>query len=342
MKKRQLGIVVSAAFFLCAAGSVLGEDGVAAFSSRFEALWGRVTGQRTPPNVTMSNGRIEAQQISISTKFAGRLAEFFFEEGRIVEAGAPIARIDTAELDEQLVGATAQAGRSRAGQIEAQAALARRDGELVLARLDLDRVQSMTEKGTGTTQQLELCRLQVEVAKTARRAALASRDAAQAATDAARAEVARIRSLLDDAVLRAPRRGRVEYRLAQPGEFLAAGAPVATLLDLSDVSMTIFLPARAAQQLSVGDEARIILDPLPEYVVPATVSFVSGEAQFTPKAVETQVERDNLVFQVKLRIASDLLKSDETWIKVGVKGLGYVRTDPSIDWPVGLHAKLPP
>ncbi|TCL69684.1 HlyD family efflux transporter periplasmic adaptor subunit [Rhizobium sp. BK251] len=342
MRKRQLGIVVSAAFFLCAAGLAFAEDGAATFSSSFEALWGRITGQRTPPNVTMSNGRIEAQQMLISAKFAGRLAEFFFEEGRIVEAGAPIARIDTAELDEQLVGASAQVRRSQAGQIGAQAALARRDGELALARLDFDRVRLTTEKGTGTAQQLELCRVQVEVAATARRAALASRDAAQAATDAARAEVARVQSLLDDAVLRAPRRGRVEYSLAQPGQFLAVGAPVATLLDLSDVSMTIFLPARAAEQLSIGDEARIILDPLPQYVVPATVSFVSGEAQFTPKAVETQVERDSLVFEVRLKIASDLLKSYETWIKVGVKGLGYVRTDPSIDWPIGLRAKLPP
>lgn len=136
----------------------------------------------------------------------------------------------------------------------------------------------MNSTGSGILQQLELRRNQISVAEAAERAALASRDEVEAATEAARAEVVRIQSLLDDAVPKAPRRGRVEYKLAQTGEVVAAGAPVVTLLDLLDVSMTIFLPARAADRLAIGDEARLILDPAPQYVLPAAVSFVLSEA----------------------------------------------------------------
>ncbi|MDR6671165.1 HlyD family efflux transporter periplasmic adaptor subunit [Rhizobium sp. 1399] len=341
MRKHQLCVLVSAAFLLGLGQPVLAQDRSSVLSARFEALWNKMTGRGLPENVSMSNGRIEAQQVLISAKFAGRLADVLVDEGQIVEAGAPIARIDTADLDAQLAGAKAQVRRSETSQVEAEASIAQRQSELALARQEFERARSMSNTGSGTMQQLELRRSQLSVAEAAQRAALASRDEAEAATEAAQAEVVRIQTLLDDAVLKAPRRGRVEYKLAQTGEVVAAGAPVATLLDLSDVSMTIFLPARAAGTLAIGDEARIILDPAPQYVVPATVSFVSSQAQFTPKTVETQDEREKLVFRVKLKIAPDLLKDYESRVKTGVRGIGYVRTDPKSGWPAELQVKLP-
>lgn len=341
MRKHQLCVLVSAAFLLGLGQPVLAQDRPSVFSARFEALWNKMTGRGLPENVSMSNGRIEAQQVLISAKFAGRLADVLVDEGQIVDAGAPIARIDTADLDAQLAGAKAQVRRSETSQVEAEASIAQRQSELTLAKQEFERAQSMSNTGSGTMQQLELRRSQLSVAEAAQRAALASRDEAEAATEAAQAEVVRIQTLLDDAVLKAPRRGRVEYKLAQTGEVVAAGAPVATLLDLSDVSMTIFLPARAAGTLAIGDEARIILDPAPQYVVPATVSFVSSQAQFTPKTVETRDEREKLVFRVKLKIAPDLLKDYESRVKTGVRGIGYVRTDPKSAWPAELQVKLP-
>lgn len=341
MRKHQLCVLVSLAFLLGLGQPVLAQDRSSVFSARFEALWNKMTGRGLPENISMSNGRIEAQQVLISAKFAGRLADVLVDEGQIVDAGAPIARIDTADLDAQLAGAKAQVRRSETSQVEAEASIAQRQSELILARQEFERAQSMSSTGSGTMQQLELRRSQLSVAEAAQKAALASRDEAEATTEAAQAEVVRIQTVLDDAVLKAPRRGRVEYKLAQTGEVVAAGAPVATLLDLSDVSMTIFLPARAAGTLAIGDEARIILDPAPQYVVPATVSFVSSQAQFTPKTVETQDEREKLVFRVKLKIAPDLLKDYESRVKTGVRGIGYVRTDPKLAWPAELQVKLP-
>ena len=119
----------------------------------------------------------------------------------------------------------------------------------------------------------------------------------------------------------------MQYQLARAGEVVAAGAPIVTILDLTDVYMTIFLPAADAGRLAVGDEARIILDPVPDYVIPARVSFVAADAQFTPKTVETTDERAKLMFRIKLKIdphgSSD---SSTREVKTGVRGMGFVRT----------------
>jgi HlyD family secretion protein len=105
--------------------------------------------------------------------------------------------------------------------------------------------------------------------------------------------------------------------------------------------MTIFLPAADAGRLAVGDEARIILDPVPDYVIPASVSFVAADAQFTPKTVETTDERAKLMFRIKLKVDPQVLQQFYTRVKTGVRGLGFVRTKTDVDWPQELQVKLP-
>lgn len=316
-------------------------DGPKGPAAALRAIWKHFSGERLPAEIVSTNGRLEAEQVLVSAKFAGRVSQVLVEEGQTVDAGAVVARMDTAELDAQLLGAQAQVRRAERSAAEAEAAIAQRESERILARQEFERASSLAQKGYGTIQQQDQRRSQLDASEAAYRAASASLDAAEASADAARADVARIQSQLTDAVLVAPRRGRVEYKLVQSGEVVAAGAPIATLLDLSDVYMTVFLPARVAGRLSLGDEARIVLDPAPDLVVPATVSFVATQAQFTPKTVETADEREKLMFRVKLRIAPALLKQYESLVKVGVRGLAYVRTNAKTAWPAHLAVKLP-
>ena len=93
--------------------------------------------------------------------------------------------------------------------------------------------------------------------------------------------------------------------------------------------------------MHIGDEARVIVDPVPQYVIPAHISFVAADAQFTPKSVETQDERAKLVFRIKLHIDPDVLRKYASQVKTGVRGLGIVRLDPSVSWPADLVVKLP-
>jgi HlyD family secretion protein len=195
--------------------------------------------------------------------------------------------------------------------------------------------------GNIAQQVVDQRRNRFEAAEAAHRAATAQRDQAQSAIKAAEADVERLESILVDLVLVSPRSGRVQYRLARAGEVVAAGQRVLTILDLNDVYMTMYLPADDAGRLALGDEARIIVDPVPEYVIPATVSFVATEAQFTPKTVETAEEREKLMFRVKLQVDPKVLERYHRQVKTGVRGIGFVRTSPSIAWPDNLAVKLP-
>ena len=101
-----------------------------------------------------------------------------------------------------------------------------------------------------------------------------------------------------------------------------------TVLDLSDVSMTIFLPTSEAGRVALGSEGRIVLDAAPNYVIPAAVSFVAAEAQFTPKTVETANEREKLMYRVKLAIDPGLLETYRDYVKAGLTGNAYLKIAP--------------
>ncbi|MCW5749977.1 MAG: HlyD family efflux transporter periplasmic adaptor subunit [Alphaproteobacteria bacterium] len=294
-----------------------------------------------PPGFAKANGRLEAERVEIATKYPGRIAAVLAVEGQMVDAGEVVARMDTKELEAQLRAAEAQVIRARHAKTFAETVIKQRVSERILAKQELDRAATLQERGHGTVQMLDRRQNEMKTAQAAHDAAVADLNAAVAAIAAQEAEVARLKAQLEDSVLVAPKRGRIQYKLAQPGEVLSAGGRVLTLIDLSDVYMTIFIPARVAGALGIGDEARVVLDPLPGYVFPAKVTFVATEAQFTPKMVETPEEREKLMFRVKLTIDPELRSKYENQVKTGLRGVGYVRSDRDAGWPQTLVVRLP-
>ena len=162
----------------------------------------------------------------------------------------------------------------------------------------------------------------------------------KASIKSAEAEADRIQSILNDLILTSPRLGRVSFQLARAGEVIAASAPIPTILDLTDVYMTNFLLEADAARLHIGGKARIILDAAPTLVIPATVSFVGADAQFTPKTVETKDERAKLMFRVKLGIDPQILRDSCKRVKTGVRGMGFVRTKVS-RWAKSARSSVP-
>jgi len=309
--------------------------------SRLRTLIDRLRRATLPEGIVKTNGRIEATQVDVSAKYAGRLATLTVNEGDEVTAGQVVARISSPEYEAQLRGARAQVLRAKEALAEAEALIAQRKAERTLAKTDLERGQPLVEKGFLTKQVFDQRVAKADATEAALRAAEAQRESAQFAIQSAQAEVERIEAILVDLVLVSPRDGRVQYRLARAGEVVAAGQRILTILDLSDVYMTIYLPAAQAGLLQLGDEARMILDPVPQYVVPATISFVATDAQFTPKSVETAEEREKLMFRVKLQVDPKVLAKYHKDVKTGVRGMGFVRTSPAVAWPPDLAVKLP-
>ena len=294
-----------------------------------------------PAYIAAGNGRIEATEVDIATRIPGRLERFFVSEGDLIDAGVPVAVMDTDELEADLAAARAHLRQAEENKRLAEAVVSQRQSERRLARAELKRFESLLTQGHVSQEQMDQVRTAAETADAALQAARVRVASADAGIEAAKARIRRIETTIDDSRFSSPVGGRVLYRLAEPGEVLPAGGKVATVLDVTDVYMTIFLPTAQAGRVRVGSEARIVLDALPDYVVPATVSFVAAEAQFTPKAVETRSEREKLMFRVRIRIDAELLKTYRDRVKTGVPGEAYVRLDESLPWPEHLAVTLP-
>lgn len=303
--------------------------------------WMAVRSDALPPGFVVSNGRVEAERVDIAAKFGGRLAEILVAEGDTVDAGELVARMDAAQIKAQLREAEAGVAQTEQGLVEARALLAQRKSELIFAAKELARAEELEGRGFTTGETADLRRTQHATAEAAVVAAEAGVARATASIEAARATVDRLEADLSEYALAAPRAGRVQYRLAEPGEVLPAGGRIVTLLDLSNVYMTIYLPTSAAGRLRYGAEARIIFDAAPRYVVPAKVTFVASEAQFTPKYVETESEREKLMFRVKVAIPAEVLAQHRDIVKTGVPGVAFVQIDPTVAWPKRFEVKLP-
>lgn len=330
-------------------------------------VWWMLRPAGLPAGFASSNGRIEATEVDIATKIAGRIASIQVKEGQFVHQGDVLARMDTRVLNEQRLEAAAQIKEAQSAVAAAHALLAQRQSEMLANEATVrqrqaelkasanrhSRSSTLSRSGHVSAQQLDDDRAASESARASLEAANADVSAAKAAIEAARTNIIqaetrveaaqaterRIIADIDDSDLKAPRDGRIQYRIAEPGEVLSAGGRVLSMVDLADVYMTFFLPTEQAGILALGSEVRLILDAAPSLPIPANVSFVASVAQFTPKTVETRDERLKLMFRVKARIPPELLAENLEYVKTGLPGMAYVRLDSQQPWPDNLTVR---
>jgi HlyD family secretion protein len=294
-----------------------------------------------PPTFASGNGRIEATEYDIATKLAGRVLDVMCKEGDMVNAGQALALMDTEDLDAQLREAQAMLRESQEGKNYADAIVAQRKSELSYHQGELKRALELVKKGHVSQEKVDLDSTSQLTAVAALQAANVQVTQSYAAIDAAQARIDRLTNNINDSTLKTPIQGRVLYRLAEPGEILAAGGKILTVLELTDVYMTIYLPTSQAGKVQLGSDARITLDAFPDIVIPAKVSFVAPQAQFTPREVETRTEREKLMFRIKVKIDPRLLLEHIEQVKTGLPGLAYVRLDQTSNWPSHLDTRLP-
>ncbi|MBC9130013.1 efflux RND transporter periplasmic adaptor subunit [Frischella sp. Ac48] len=316
------------------------------------------------PNFISGNGRIEGTEINISTKLAGRIEQIKVQEGEFVQVNQPLVIMQTDTLNAQLneakaqllqamsneENAKAQLGLSISDKAAAEAIVNQRESDLDLAIKHLARTEKLYKTGALSVQQYDDDNAKMESAKAALQSAKSQVDSAQASVESAQANIqsaaaaikvaeaniTQIQADIDDSTLVAPVGGRIQYRIAQPGEVLSAGGKVLNLVNLSDIYLTFFLPETVVGKVAIGDEVRIVLDVIPNKSIPAYVSFVASVAQFTPKTVETKDERQKLMFRVKAQIKPELLKCFINQVKTGLPGVAWVKLDSNVAWPQEL------
>lgn len=295
---------------------------------------------RLPEYIATGNGRIESDLVHASTTAGGKVMEVTVKEGDAVQQGQVLARMDTQELEAMLARSKATLASLRESIAEADAQTAERQSALTFAKQRLERAKPLSESGAIPREQADQRRSEHDAAKASLEAAQARRSTLDYSIKAAEAEVERIQTLIAETVIKAPVSGRIQHRLAEPGEVLPPGGRVVSLLDPENVYMTVFLPTEQVGKVYVGSEARIVLDAFPDYRIPATVSFVSSEAQFTPREVETQTEREKLMFRVKVRIPEELLREHAEKVRTGLPGVSYIKLGSEGDWPEWLSVNV--
>ncbi len=291
--------------------------------------WWRSRRERAPEGVLRASGTVEATEARMGFETGGRLLAVGPHEGDAVAAGAELARLDRAELEARRAQAVAQveaaaarlaellagARREEIAQAEAQrGAAAEQLGE---ADRELARTRILVEGGATPREALDKAQTARDVAaervkQAGEQVALLRRgprreqvEAQRAVVEQARAQVAAADVALAHTTLRAPFAGVISVRHREPGEVVAPGAPVLTLLRRDDRWVRIYVPEDRLGAVPLGAAATLRSDTYPDKTYRGTVTFLASEAEFTPKNVQTQEERVRLVYAAKVRIVDD-------------------------------------
>jgi HlyD family secretion protein len=279
-------------------------------------------GKPPEPKALTAAGHVEATDVHVGAKVGGRLEAFTLQEGDAIRVGQVLAQLDT--TDTRLALRQAQAEREQAAaeldlrlagsrpedvaELAAQAAAARAD--LAGAQKDLDRMQALLDRGSGTGKSRDDARTRRDVAaarlraaeEAAARARHGSRpqEIAQARARVAQAD-ARIATLgqqIEDATVASPAAGVVTEKVAQQGELLQPGAPLCIVTDLANAWLTVYLPETDLGRIRFGQPALAVADGGQRRA--GRVTYISSQAEFTPKNVQTRDERVKLVYKVKV------------------------------------------
>jgi multidrug resistance efflux pump len=270
------------------------------------------------------NGRIEAQQVDLAPKVAGRVVKVKVREGDRVKAGDLLVKLDLGDtalaVERDLQGArSAQAryedmasGSRRTEIAAAEAEVADRRAAVSLAKKELERQQQLLSKDVGTPQDFDRARTDLDRAEAALKASEekakltieGSRhfqtEQARFESDRAKAQLKQSETVAQEAEIRAPANGVILHRIAEPGLLLTTGQPALTMAFADRLYVRTFIPETRLGLVHQGQPATVTVDAFPGKKFPARVAEISPDAEFTPKAVETKAERVNLVYSAKV------------------------------------------
>jgi HlyD family secretion protein len=272
----------------------------------------------------LASGHVEATEVRLATKIAGRVESLALEEGDVVKQGAELARIETSDQKLQLEQLRAERSQAdadyrlrRAGYREEDKAelRAQRDAlvaDLVAAQKDFDRMQGLFDRGSGTAKSLDDARgrrdqLAARLAaadQSLRRAESGYRpqeiDSAKAKLDGVDARIAFLERQIADATVLSPLDAMVTEKLAEPGEWLQVGGAIAVLTNLREPWLTVYVGGEDLPRVKLGDPASVVTDDGTKRE--GRITYVSSTAEFTPKNVQTRKEREKLVYKVKIAL----------------------------------------
>ncbi len=292
------------------------------------------------------SGNIEVTQVEASFKVAGRVAERPVDEGQTVKSGQLIARLEDADFTQQVALRQAEADAARAnldrllaGSRKEEIGSAR--AQLEQARADLSRAQADDGRNSDLFKKEVISAREYDASHSAFLASQARVNQAQEQFDLVkngprREDIAQARARLESAeqslglartqlsyaTLTAAQPGVVLSKNVEPGEFVAPGTPVVTLGDLHEVYLRAYVDERDLGRVKLGQSVALSTDTYPGKRYEGRISFISPEAEFTPKTVQTEKERVKLVYRIKVTVPNPQME-----LKPGMPAEGRIRTE---------------
>jgi HlyD family secretion protein len=294
-----------------------------------------------------ASGTIETVEVHVAAKVSGELLELDVEEGTRVKQGDKLAVVDHATLDIQLRQAEAGVRQAEAQLAllvkgarsedirQAEAALKQAESVLNVAEDDARRMRALAKTGSVTTKQAEDAEARLTVATAQRNAAAEAVakvrtlvrpeeiQAAEARLAQAQASADLLRKTIADCTITAPAGGIVTHKAVEPGELVVQGATLVTLAELDSVYVMIYVTEKELGRVKLGGPAEVKIDSFPDKVFEGTITYISSEAEFTPKNIQTKEDRVKLVFGVKVEI-----ENREGFLKPGLPADAVIRVGP--------------
>lgn len=248
------------------------------------------------------SGLIEATEVTLSAETGGQIKAIYFDEGRNVAVGDTILTIDTSttvlRLRQAEAAATAASTRIQVSQIS----IRQTANNLQLAQKEYDRVASLIKSGSATQQQYDQVKTALEQAMLANEQSRASLNVSKADFANTQAQIDLLKKQFDDSFPVSPINGTIVEKYPEAGELIAIGKPLVRLAKLDTVWVKIYLPPSDLTKIKLGESASV--DPEDGQSVPLRgyISWISSEAEFTPKNVQTKEARAGLLYAVKITI----------------------------------------
>jgi HlyD family secretion protein len=248
------------------------------------------------------SGFIEAEDVLVSAQAGGLLLHLAYDEGQAISAGDTIGLIDTTtaclHVHQAVAGVRVVEARSSIASLQARQA----SHNLALAQKEFDRVRTLLASGSANQQQYDQAETACIQARLTEEQAQAGFVATQAELQNAVSQVAILREQADDCFPVSPMSGVVMTRYADPGELMAPGRPLVKIASLDTVWVKIYLPPSDLTEVHLGGHARVDPENGGNQRLEGVITWISDEAEFTPKNVQTKEARADLVYAVKVTV----------------------------------------
>lgn len=271
-------------------------------------------------NGTDATGVFEATEIIVSAESSGKLLSFSIQEGDELQKKQPLGQIDSTQLYLNKLQVEANQMALLSSRPDVQSQLYAIEREIEKAEFEKRRIQKLLEGDVATQKQLDDINAQIEVLRAnykAKRTALnISTQAIDAQSEAMGAQIDLINDQLERSKILSPIDGTILVKYAEQGELTAMGKPLFKVADLNRMILRAYVTADQLTKIQTGQLVKVLAEfgKAENREYDGKISWISSKSEFTPKTIQTQDERANLVYAVKISVPND------GYLKIGMYG----------------------